>query len=555
LSTNCKVDRALISKTDYAISEAQQWFAEHVTLDGKPYTLDQDQTRAVTDCHENTLVTARAGSGKTRVIVAKVAYLVAHEYLPLSEIAIFMFNRTAAAEVNQRIGAVKIDGQNLVATNQPVKVASTFHKYALDIVKQAGEKPKIIDDATHDQLIRQALDTALASLKHRTSPNERRELLGIVSGFIARAGQKFPGAKGFAELTDIIKQYLAQASDEKSAFYHTVAYQTYAKYLSSLQSPLINFNLLMARATEILEHNHNLSEVSLIRHLKYIMIDEYQDFSYLFFALTKAIRCLAPTAHLFAVGDDWQAINRFAGSDVDYFLNFSHYFPEDHANVPLATNYRSARKIVERANHYMLTNYNPAALPAEAFSHERGKIKFLHPTKLRFDATDIQEDGLADGRFQLALAKAAHLPVSMVPTPAAQLLKQIFKIIKRHRRSEILCLHRHNFTTFENINLETLYSALELLVTRESLLTAADFKRQIRCMTMHKSKGLESEIVILLEVDRAVIQSNHPHATIFQLFGDTQSAEAADQKRLLYVAMTRAKRQLYILSSDQKPLI
>ena len=93
--------------------EIQQWFAEHVTLDSEPYTLDLDQARAASDLHQNTLVTARAGSGKTRVIVAKTAFLVAYQGIPLSQIAIFMFNRAAAAEVNQRISTVKVDGHSL----------------------------------------------------------------------------------------------------------------------------------------------------------------------------------------------------------------------------------------------------------------------------------------------------------------------------------------------------------------------------------------------------------------------------------------------------------
>lgn len=97
------------------VHAANKWFAEHVTLFGEPYTLDLDQTRAAIDTHQNTLVTARAGSGKTRVIVAKVAYLVAHGLASLDEIAIFMFNRTAAAEVNTRLAEVKVDGERLEA--------------------------------------------------------------------------------------------------------------------------------------------------------------------------------------------------------------------------------------------------------------------------------------------------------------------------------------------------------------------------------------------------------------------------------------------------------
>ena len=73
-------------------------------------------------------------------------------------------------------------------------------------------------------------------------------------------------------------------------------------------------------------------------------------------------------------------------------------------------------------------------------------------------------------------------------------------------------------------------------------------------MTMHKSKGLESDIVILLEFNQEIVHGSHPHATIFQLFGDTRAAEVADQHRLIYVALTRAKHRLYLLSTDREPL-
>lgn len=541
------------------LEQAQAWFAEHVTLGGQPYTLDADQARAAVDDHKNTLVTARAGSGKTRVIVAKVAYLVAQRHVSLSEIAIFMFNRTAAAEVNQRIKAVKVDGKSLVRPDSQVRVASTFHKYALDLAKATGERPQIIDSVEHDRLIREALNRALAAMRRKVNPSEKRELLSIVSGFVARAGQRFLGSDGFAELTAIVQDYCETATNSQFRFYHELSYRVYTDYLEHIRPPQTDFNLQMARASELLDHAADSSSSTPsfdhVRRLKHLMIDEYQDFSFLFFALTAAIRRLAPNAKLFAVGDDWQAINRFAGSDVDYFLNFQTFFSEDSINIPLATNYRSARKIVEHANHYMLKHYDPHALPAKAFNSRPGKIKRRNPQKQRFDATDIAADALDDGRFQVALARAANLPPAKVSPGAAQLLKQIFKIIKHHRRSEIMLLHRHNFTTFDGISLETLHAALGDLLAHERIMSAANFAERVRSMTMHKSKGLESEVVILLEVDCEVVTSCHPHATIFSLFGDTRAAESADQKRLLYVAMTRAKKRLYILSSDRHPPI
>lgn len=583
---------------DVHVESVQQWFAEHVTLDGKPYTLDFDQARAASDGHKNTLVTARAGSGKTRVIVAKVAYLVTQCGVKLDEIAIFMFNRTAAAEVNQRISAVLVDGQPLSSSDN-ISVASTFHKFALDLVKLTGEKSDIITESEHENLIRSALNSAIREQAVRIPSREFPEYLSIISGFITRAGQKYPNTSFLPQLQSDITAYCSAHADQpeyaRNLLLHRLAYSAYRNYLQQLSFPKIDFNLLMSRATDHLSHaasigsigtstldslNSKESSNSLPSHayekilqriqpLRHLMIDEYQDFSYLFLAMTNAIRLLAPSAHLFAVGDDWQAINRFAGSDVDYFINFSNYFPEDTTNIPLATNYRSCRKIVEFANHFMLKHYDSQALPAKAFNSKSGKITYRPLAKTKFDASDYYEDRLHDGRYLSVLFSAiqAGSPNQPSPpsgadsrtiktlTPAAKLLKSTVRIIQRHRASEIMLLHRHNFTSCPGVTLEVFLSSLRAIIVEEGIMTEHEFQTKIRGMTMHKSKGLESQVVILLEMDPEIISSHHPHSTIFELFGDTLAAETADQQRLIYVALTRAKERLYLISSNKSSLL
>lgn len=546
------------------VKRVQAWFEEHVTLFGEPYTLDEDQVRAVIDDHQNTLVTARAGSGKTRVIVAKVAYLVAHCGYQFSEIAVFMFNRTAAAEVNERIAAIKVDGKSLLSNKkESVRVASTFHKFALDLVKLAGEKPQILNEAENALLIRQALEQSLSASHHSTSKREFQNILGIIRNFINRAGQKFPGQASIETLREEVQIYTEQHCHDPEykhpIYLHQLATDAYSRYLQKLVPPKTNFNLLMFHATERLDTlsveqdsiNVHSSKVLLkVSPLRIIMVDEYQDFSYLFFSLIHALRKLTTNAKLFCVGDDWQAINRFAGSDVDYFINFQEYFLEDVANIPLATNYRSSRKIVEYANQYMLENYNPKALPAIPKSNQAGKVKILNPHWTKFKEDDIREDALGDGRYYKALHKTVK---HISPSPAStQLLKVLTKLIKRHRKSSIMLLHRHNFTSFEGVDLDSLAIALRKVVTDQTILTADEFDKQIRVMTMHKSKGLEADVVILLEVNREIVATTHPHATLFEIFGDNLENERADQQRLLYVALTRAKKSLYILSSDNE---
>lgn len=545
------------------IEKSKAWFEQHVTLFGKPYTLDTDQARAVFDDHQNTLVTARAGSGKTRVIVAKIAYLIASGKAELNEIAAFMFNRTAAAEVNERIGAVEVDGVCLrdYCKCQKVKVASTFHKYALDIVKRSGEHPEIISESEHDNMIKTAVNKVLTEQKRKTSGQEYMETLRLASSFVARAGQKYIGEQGLQELCQDAQAYIDQHEEDINykhrVWLHRLCLAVYQEYLLSLNFPKIDFNILMARAIQILERQENDKVIAQNSKYKYIMVDEYQDFSFLFFRMVQAIRQNCPAAHLFAVGDDWQAINRFAGSDVNYFMDFAHYFPENVTNIPLNTNYRSARRIVENANNYMLKYYNPRARKAVPFSKEKGKVKRIKVQKTRFDASDLCEDGLGDARYMLILAEICNQKLKRPLPPkyyqeAAQLLKTTVKIMKKHRKTPVMLLHRHNFTSCAGVTLENFLQALERVLLEQRIMPPEDFQRQVRAMTMHKSKGLEAEIVILLEVNRDQVLSIHPHATVFELFGDSLNAEKADQQRLLYVAMTRAKQRLYILSSDQK---
>lgn len=568
--------------------EVQAWFARHVTLEGEPYTLDRDQAAAVLDRHRNTLVTARAGSGKTRVIVAKTAYLVAVEQISLSEIAIFMFNRTAAAEVNERIARVKVDGRTLPeisgdlarktnnksnnrgSSSQTMipRVASTFHKFALNVVRMTGLKPEIIDEATHDQLVRSELKKAVIKARQKISPADYADLLKLTNSFIARAGQKFCGEEGLARLSTEIEMYVSRHGDDptyqKALRIHQLAFMAYLGYLEQLRLPKIDFNLLMQKATEFLEATASgqiFPEIrQKYRNLRYLMIDEYQDFSYLFYAIVRALRMICCSAHLFAVGDDWQAINRFAGSDVDYFLNFEKYFPEDYQNIPLLTNYRSDRIIVENANDYMLKDYCPGAERAIPFSRKNGKIYREKLAKVKFDRMDILEDGLGDGRYQTILIdeiqrakKAADLgenPAKAV-LPAARMLKKCVAIIRCNRHESIMLLHRHNFTSTAGVDLVIFGRALGRILEDEAILTSQEFAKQIRIMTMHKSKGLEADVVILLELDRSQVLASHPFATMFEIFDDNLETEKADQHRLLYVALTRAKHKLYILTNDK----
>ena len=99
----------------------------------------------------------------------------------------------------------------------------------------------------------------------------------------------------------------------------------------------------------------------------------------------------------------------------------------------------------------------------------------------------------------------------------------------------------------EGMSLVRLTRGLKWGLERMGVMSEEEFDAKVRVMTMHKSKGLEAEVVIILEADEGVIPKLHPDTLLYGMFGETLAVALDDQKRLFYVAMTRAKRRLYII--------
>ena len=133
----------------------QSWFKEHVILDGKPFLVSDEQAVAILDNHKNTIITARAGSGKTRVIVAKIIYLIAHEGFDADEIIAFAFNQNARDELNERLARVRVDGRPIVSDNLGKwgQIATTFHSFAARARTLGGD---VLSDRDCEDKIKQA---------------------------------------------------------------------------------------------------------------------------------------------------------------------------------------------------------------------------------------------------------------------------------------------------------------------------------------------------------------------------------------------------------------
>ena len=571
-------------KIDARVGEAQKWFRKSVSYEGEPYIMDAEQVAAVVDESWNAIVVARAGSGKTRTIVAKIVYLIARQGVKPEEIMAFVFNANAAREINERLMKMRVDGEPVM--NEKVKIAVTFHAFARKIVYEAcggkekcgkilaGEKEEFVL-AIVKRMMREAEwrdrilqfmgktvvdEVGLAGERGKVvaddmSGKELGRFAVMMAQFINRAQQKYLG--GEVALKDVVKEYLnsrkIDARERRFVELGLECYRRYHWYLLDAKKKLAgfgeygtDFNLIVSWASKLIRAERGVTK-KWLGEKKHILIDEYQDFSQLFLAAVEAVREVAKDARLFVVGDDWQAINRFAGSEVEYFKNFERYFKEDCRRYEITTNYRCDREIVDTARKFMKKAMGEKG-EFRAWSRRMGKVVLVDPlltmcgyTFVGYDKRMIEQDKI----FVKVTRKMTRRDPKL---PTVRYVKTLAEIIcKNWRAKEILLLHRNNEMNMEGISLARLSSGLRWLLAELGVMSAEEYDAKVRVMTMHKSKGLEAEVVTILEADAGIIPKTHPDTRLYGVFGETDEVALDDQKRLFYVAMTRAKKRLYIM--------
>ncbi len=297
-----------------------------------PRELNQEQLAAVTHGEGPQLVLAGAGSGKTRVITYRVAWLVSERGVAPDAITAVTFTNKAAGEMRERTEAL------LGRFPLPVFVG-TFHRFALRLLRRHGERlglPRdfaIFDTDDQQKLAKQAL--AAEGLAETSFPP--RSVLAAIGG----AKNRLLGPEEFErEARDFYSQRIARV------------YHRYQALLSAAAG--IDFDDMLTLAVRLLaEHPEVASRVR--RGAEHLLVDEFQDTNH---AQLRLVAALAPPGgNLTAVGDEDQGIYRWRGADLENILGFERHFPG--ATVrKLERNYRSTANILAAANAVVSQNRN-----------------------------------------------------------------------------------------------------------------------------------------------------------------------------------------------------
>ncbi|CAK3596237.1 DNA helicase IV [Vibrio crassostreae] len=488
-------------------TERKNWEVLFAQCESSPLNLSQQYAVLMNDDHN--LILAGAGSGKTSVLTARVAYLLQSHQAQAEELLLLAFGREAAEEMKQRLDS------KIGLSAEKVQV-STFHQLGLKILNQVETERVVISPLALDDNQRQAWCIDWLKKHWMTPTNFKRWQKHLSKWPIAyltgddELGSHVSNLKLIGWLEKQLEQLNASGLTKKEVQQQLIDHRDYTRLNSELslcwpcvtawQKALkeenhIDFSTMISRATQYVEKGKFISP------WKFIMIDEYQDISPDRLALVEALCNQSKAQHqasIFAVGDDWQSIYQFAGADVDLTTGFKDRF-ESSTIHHLDTTYRFNNQLGAVANRFV--QENPIQLPKElnSFKQQKQKAVYSAPSK-----------------------------------EVEKILDQLNRQSKGKTNKSILLLGRNH------------YHKPELLEDWKKIFTSID----IKFMTCHASKGKEADFVIILCVDEGQFPTKKKQLHIDGAL--TESSDAfpyAEERRLFYVAMTRAKEKVWITHS------
>lgn len=309
---------------------------------------------------------------------------------------------------------------------------------------------------------------------------------------------------------------LRSASPHPTKLFLDVAFRLFDGYQRKLKDlDLIDYADMLREAVGALRTRQVLSPYRLV------LVDEFQDISRLRANLVKSILDQAPeTSIVFCVGDDWQTINRFAGSDVEVFKNAGSYFNREIAMVHLGKTFRCPQGIADVAKSLVMQNV--------------GQI----------DKEVVAHDSTVSGTVRVV----EHGPAAEDRRDA--LVAQLHWIAERTQGTQATAVYILRRTTNDKTapeGLDTEY--LEELAQRFAP------KLKIEERSVHSSKGLEADYVILPGLDSgfAGFPDERAPQQMLELVLPPQGDPLEGERRLFYVGLTRAIRTVIVLTDARRP--
>ena len=500
------------------------------------HDLSDEQISAIAGAGHNTLVLAGAGTGKTTTIVGYIAWLLATERAAPEEILVLSFTKKSADDMSQRI---------MASTGKAI-LACTFHSLGLEICRAStiAQRP-IIDGHASNGVVRATFERLLAqNIRYRLLAFKlmSKELFSKYGTTAKHEDFQLPTddynfnqyKQSLIENAQTIIQHMRQNNididgmrelNERRGGKHVgrnremlqLIEPLYAAYLDNFRATQgIDFPGMIVDAIQCVKRND-------YRHpYKYVLIDEYQDMSRPRYELIRALREQNDFT-LFCVGDDWQSIYRFAGSDIHLILDFAEIWRDwgPTRMFQITTTRRFRQSLIEASGKFVMQDKNLY-------------VKHLHNPSDKKDYSLKALGGTTqEERFDAIVEQLRKLP------------KSASVLMLGRYRSDLNLLSRNDRDGLFRIDERT-----------GDIVFLEKPDMDIEFMTAHKSKGLQRDFVFLLCCSGGLkgFPSAIPEEPLLGLLlPEVERMPHAEERRLFYVAMTRCRKKLFFVVDQTRP--
>ena len=321
-------------------------------------------------------------------------------------------------------------------------------------------------------------------------------------------------------------EWKVSLNDERTKLFINICYQCYLAYMTELKNTnSIDFEDMINNAANILENKIESGEKL---PYDYIFVDEYQDISLQRFDLCERLsKC--SNAKIIAVGDDWQSIFRFSGAKIELFTKFEEMM--GYANVlKITRTYRNSQELIDIAGGFVMSNDEQIKKELKSNKSINDPV-LLMSYKDNYDKEDV--DKPLDRMCQ-AIEKSLDMIVN-----------------NNGKSGSVLLIGRYGFEGFQLGNQSkyfNMYNGIIKSVKYPEL--------KITYLTAHSSKGLGYDNVIIINGKDAILgfPSKIVDDPVMKLvIKDTEDIEYAEERRLFYVALTRTKNRVYIITPIHRP--
>lgn len=480
--------------------EEKKYFDNMFKQVDKNIMLDENQRRIILTDEKYTMVIAGAGSGKTTTISAKVNYLIEKQKIKDEEILIISFTNKAIEELNTRINK---------EFKHNVKV-TTFHKFGYQIIKNNTNNYKKINSC--DNLLKNAISKVKEKQENKGN-NIVKYIKKIIKTIKSKILTSFEPKINIEE-HNICKQYISlyksKKHDKEKYIHQKYMKEIYNEYEKQLEkNNMMDFDDIINNANKIIETQKQLKY-----KYKYIIIDEYQDISENRYNLIQNIS-QKTNAKIMVVGDDWQCIYSFASSNINLFTNFKNNV-EYCETLKIEKTYRNSQQLIDIAGEFIQKNNNQ--IKKQLTSNKQ----LNNPITLAIYKENKREE------IQKALIVA---------------LKYIIK--KYGQTKNILILGRYQFDKKIILNNEIIEDSNNKIIYKKYKDTKIEY------LTVHSAKGLGYDNVILINAKNEKLgfpSKIKTNKLLKSLINEDHGIRYAEERRLFYVALTRTKNEIIILT-------